>query len=131
MGMLDNYIGLPFLSGGRDRAGLDCWGLVLLYYREVLKQELPSLDDEYASAFDSQRVRELVDCTKPEVEAVRTEEPETGDIAVIKLAGIPCHVGVYITPDYVLHIERGKDSCIERLAALRKRARIEGVYRVG
>jgi len=34
------YIGLPFKHHGRDVDGIDCWGLPMLYYKEVLGVEL-------------------------------------------------------------------------------------------
>jgi len=130
MGALDKYIGIPFESGGRDESGVDCWGLVRMYYSDIMKIDLPSLDGKYESAFHTEIVRDLVDITKPVIKAKPVEEPRSGDIAVVKLAGIPCHVGVYLEPGYVLHAERGKDSCAERVSILSRRARIEGYYRV-
>ncbi len=37
-------VGIPFIAGGRGWDGCDCWGLLLLAYREVLGIELPSYD---------------------------------------------------------------------------------------
>ena len=38
---INDFIGIPYLAGGRDFKGCDCWGLVTLYYREALGLELP------------------------------------------------------------------------------------------
>jgi len=37
------YVGLPHEIGGRSRAGLDCWGLVHLFFREQYGIKLPEL----------------------------------------------------------------------------------------
>lgn len=40
--MIDNrFIGIPFISKGRSFKGCDCYGLVKLYYKEVLNIEIP------------------------------------------------------------------------------------------
>ena len=31
----EELVGIPFKFGGRDRAGADCWGVVVLYFRDV------------------------------------------------------------------------------------------------
>ncbi len=39
--MIEKFIGIPFVSQGRSFRGCDCYGLVKLYYKEVLNIELP------------------------------------------------------------------------------------------
>lgn len=39
--MISRFIGIPFVSQGRSFRGCDCYGLVKLYYKEVLNIEIP------------------------------------------------------------------------------------------
>jgi cell wall-associated NlpC family hydrolase len=39
--MISRFIGIPFVSKGRTFSGCDCYGLVKLYYKEVLNIEIP------------------------------------------------------------------------------------------
>lgn len=39
--MIDKFIGIPFVSQGRSFRGCDCYGLVKLYYKEILNIEIP------------------------------------------------------------------------------------------
>lgn len=37
------YIGLPYCPGGRDKNGVDCWGLLKLIYQDEWNMSLPEL----------------------------------------------------------------------------------------
>lgn len=39
--MISNFIGIPFVSKGRNFNGCDCYGLVKLYYKEILNIDIP------------------------------------------------------------------------------------------
>lgn len=39
--MIEKFIGIPFVSKGRSFNGCDCYGLVKLYYKEVLNIDIP------------------------------------------------------------------------------------------
>lgn len=38
---MDRFIGIPFVDGGRTFEGADCYGLVKLYYKNILNIEIP------------------------------------------------------------------------------------------
>ncbi|NMW23861.1 C40 family peptidase, partial [Rhodanobacter denitrificans] len=46
------YVGIPYRTHGRDRAGVDCWGLVRLVMAEVFGAELPDYGDTYRDGED-------------------------------------------------------------------------------
>ena len=63
---ITQYLGIPYLHEGRDRNGLDCYGLVCMFYRENFDTILPDytynqnwqedgltiIQDEYWKMFD-------------------------------------------------------------------------------
>lgn len=37
------YIGIPFVDGGRLLSGADCYGVVMLYYKNILSIDIPDV----------------------------------------------------------------------------------------
>jgi len=124
-----DFIGIPYRDGGRDYTGADCWGLVWLYYRDELGVDLPPLAGAYQND-DRKRISQLTDETMPLVGARKVDVPIDGDIVLMRMRGMPTHVGVYVSPGMVLHTHRRTDSVIQRIDSLSLRSRIEGYYRV-
>ncbi|MFG1247609.1 NlpC/P60 family protein [Xanthobacter flavus] len=101
-GWANPYVGIPFLAGGRDCAGCDCWGLVRLVYSEVLGIDLPTYGE--ISAGDLARVTRTI----RDDSAVAPWLPIEGEARafdVLVMAGRPLHVGVMIDARHVLHVE--------------------------
>lgn len=121
----NKYIGLPYKDNGRTTAGIDCWGLACLVYREHFDIELPTLDDAYVGSEDL-AVKELVAHTKESW--ISTKEPKPGDICVFNILGEPTHVGIYVGDQKFLHARAGQDSVIESLDSVRWNRRLEGIY---
>lgn len=101
----DDYVGLPFKSFGRTRDGLDCWGLVRLVLIEQTGIIYPSYLNEDPKGWS------IIHHANP----YRTvKEPKVLDVAIINVEAMskgqwvlaPIHVGIFVTPTQVLHIER-------------------------
>lgn len=122
----ENYIGLPYASNGRDENGIDCWGLVRLFYKQEYDIELPSYLDEYAGAYDA-RILNMMASYKNNW--ARLESPEVGSVVLFNILGEPFHVGIYIGDGKFLHAREGRDSVIETIANVKWAKRIEGYYK--
>lgn len=124
------YVGLPFLDGGRDRAGLDCWGLVALVYAERLGVALPA--HEGIGAADHRGVAQAMQAGCARGPWRRVDEVRAFDVMVARRdhhSRFPGHVGVMIDAGRVLHVLKGRDAHVARLDAPGQRALILGVYR--
>lgn len=68
------FIGLPYLPGGRERDGVDCWGLLRLVYweeRHILLPSLPGLVEDHEQLISREN---LALCTKGWVSKGRPTE---------------------------------------------------------
>ncbi|MEX2444511.1 MAG: NlpC/P60 family protein [Alkalispirochaeta sp.] len=128
MQWVGEYIGLPYRAYGRDRQGVDCWGLVRLVLAEHFSIELPDLVGDYDAA-DDDAIARLIDDTRTLVDAEPIDEPRDGDIAVLRYMGHTTHVGV-VVGDSVLHASGTRWSILQRRDSVHIAPRIRGYYRV-
>ena len=122
----NKYIGLPYASNGRDESGIDCWGLVRLFYKQEYNIELPSYTEEYSGAYDT-RILDMMDIYKNNWAQV--QQPEVGSVIVFNILGEPFHVGIYVGEDKFIHARDGMDSVVESVNSPRWTKRIEGYYK--
>jgi hypothetical protein len=122
----NKYIGLPYKDNGRDIDGIDCWGLVRLYYKEELGIDLPSYVDEYNGPYDTSVTR-AISLYKDSWN--KTTTPAPGDVVLFNIYGEPAHVGVYVGNNKFLHCREGRDSVVESLDNIKWNKRLEGVYK--
>jgi sulfur carrier protein ThiS len=121
----DKYIGLPYLDNGRTTAGLDCWGLARLFYKNEYNIELPSYVDEYVGGTDPY-ISQAVNLYKDNWEEITT--PNVGDLCLFNIFGEPMHVGIYVGDNKFLHCRIGSDSVIESLNNIKWKNRFVGFY---
>lgn len=117
---------IPYLDRGRTRAGVDCYGLVMLVNREQFGRLVP--DYAYSSSKDQDAVSETIATFLP-CDWRRVDVPEPGDLVMLKILGRPWHCGIYVAPGLMLHSIGDALSGIERLDSVRCRKRILGYYR--
>jgi len=124
MNWTDSYIEIPFKPDGTDRAGIDCYHLVCLVYRERLGITLP----DYAGIFTDQspvtlrKVARVM--AKGREKWQRVDTPREYDMVMLRTGAYTWHVGIVIDRRQMLHVMHGIDSCIEEYTGLHWRNRI-------
>lgn len=128
--MLDRFVGIPYVQHGREYAGSDCWGIVFLYYRDVLGTPIPAYSAEMeAREFTNRGIGPLM-ASEREKHWQAVARPETGDCVLMRAGRHDSHVGIYLGNGRMLHSEGPEPSVIERIDGMRWRNRISGYYRL-
>lgn len=122
------YIGIPYQINGRDRDGIDCWGLVRLVYQEQLGKQIPSYAGYYDHAEDYDGFATAFDEGIADWQEVT--EPKEFDSIWVRLMGIDCHTGVMLDNGKMLHAMVGAESCIVDISTKAWQRRVIGCYRL-
>lgn len=106
-------VGVPWERWRSDWQAMDCFGCIVLYFREVLGVDLgPVPQTDIATGFDA----------APGWQQCEAEAGATCFMAW--RAGAPTHCGVILAGDMLLHaegsIERGGSVKVTRLAVMRR-----------
>lgn len=125
----DAYIDVPFRADGRDRSGLDCWGLVYLVYRERLGVELPRYPGVFTDQSEAtlRRIAALMDEERRRY--VEVSVPQEYDLVLMRKGELHGHVGLFVPRHDVLHIYAGVNSTRHSLNSIHWRNRIVGYFR--
>ncbi|GJE00539.1 NlpC/P60 family protein [Methylobacterium isbiliense] len=126
-----SYVGLPWLEKGDTRAGVSCWGLCQIVYRDLAGIVLPSYGDRFACSAEQAEVQAIIRgaTSGPAWAPVALEDARDLDVAVFAVAGLDAHVGLICGPGRMLHITHGQDSAIVDYRAGRWAHRLSGIYR--
>jgi sulfur carrier protein ThiS len=123
----NKYVGIPYKEAGRDIAGIDCWGLLRLIYKEQYNIDIPSFSDSYTSSKDRDLTTELIAQNKEQW--VQQENPEVGDGILFRVLGLETHIGVYLGDNKFIHAKEGHSSVIESLTSAKWKNRVTGYFR--
>ena len=118
-----DLIGVPFKNGGRDKSGMDCWGLAL----EVFRRYKINLIDYKISCNAQTQINGKINTERKNWERCTGELPVPA-LIVFNDNGICNHVGVYIGENKFIHARIGTGVAIESMDSVFWKRRIEGVY---
>lgn len=109
------WVGTPWLERGNSKQGIDCWALVVRYYKDVLSV---NLEDDYGTDFLQGYLQEV------QKWQLTTAKQGVAFMCYDKRTNEPCHVGVVVgNGQYILHCKNtgphGATRC-DRLAAMLK-----------
>ena len=126
MSFWGKYIGVPFVDGGRDLAGFDCWGAIWLAYRER-GIKLPSYGE--VSALDLRRVAREIEGGQEAWRPVKT--PREFDVVLLRIQSRAWvgHVGLMVDGRRMLHTEKASAAVVVPLDHYTVRTRVAGFRR--
>ncbi len=98
--IIKKYLGIPYKNRGRDLSGLDCWGLVLMIYKDI-NINLPDLE-KYDIKWSYKGKNYIME--RYTNDWVRVDKPRLLDIILIKNSkGIVNHAGVMLDSSKFIH----------------------------
>ena len=109
---ISHWVGRPYRVRGNDESGIDCWALVVRYYRDVLGIYLDDHhDDDIAGGFER------------EIQSEAWEPCDKKDAGVVFMAfdqlGEPRHVGIVVGGgEFILHSRKTRAQC-DRMGVMR------------
>jgi cell wall-associated NlpC family hydrolase len=122
------YIGVPYVHGGRSMTGADCYGLAYLILLQEFGVHIPELN---YGPDEEGRSRLIMEATENESlwTPVSLLDLHPGDVLVFLIKRAPLHLGVSLGGDMMLHTERGSDVCLANITDRRWVRRFSGAFR--
>lgn len=111
------YIGVPYKK-------LDCWGLAQTFYDEVMGYKLPTYYT--VRPYEDEEINNEIYKYIPQFQII--ERPTTGDLILLRVTSLPCHIGIYLNEEIFLHTTKTTGAIVDKLDRWNKR--IEGFYKV-
>ena len=125
------YVGLPWADRGRERTGLDCWGLARLVYAEQLGIDLPSYAGDYLGAAEMAEIDGLIRGALGAGPWIEVTDRAEYDLALFRIGRYDSHIGIIVDRSRMLHM-MGRDAAkIERIDGAQWSRRMCGIWRHG
>jgi len=122
---MNKYLGLPYKNKGRSWCGVDCYGLVYLFYKHEKNIILDKYDEDYQNSASAKEAHTALNKNKNFW--AQTFTPGFGDVILFGQNGRLNHVGLFVDNKSFLHIQENTNSCIEKIELHKQK--IKGYYR--
>lgn len=109
---------------GTPYAKKDCYGIVREFYKLEFGKELKKYYEDGPK--EGAEANNLIYSSVGDFRLV--EDARFGDILLIKLMGVECHIAVYLGDGLMIHTTKTTGCVIERFAKWKKL--VAGIYRV-
>lgn len=121
----ERYVGLPWKTLGRDRSGVDCWGLVRLVLLEQRGIALPLWDT--VDPFDRKRIVAAVGGSLAEGDWRQIAPQDIRDFDFAVMLSTSVHIGIVAPGRFILHVQRDDCAVLQQVSTLSHR--ITGFHR--
>ncbi len=123
-----DFVGIPETNLGRDRSGVDCWGLYRLALSEVHGIDLPSYASDYRCSRERAQAAAVAKGELVQRPWVEVTKRQPFDLLLFKMRGHASHVGCVVDARHMLHTEPGAASVIVKINDQWTR-RLRGIFR--
>lgn len=124
--ILDKYLKVPYLLHGRTLAGSDCWGTVILVYKD-LGYKLLDIEEDYNEHWSWKGRNLFIENYYSKWEKVA--KPNRLDVVLFKNSkGIACHGGIILRNERFIHTSKKIGTSLIRLYDKKIDHKIEGFY---
>jgi len=124
-----DWMGIPFVPHGRSRDSCDCYGLVRLFYVDIMQVRLPLYDRPVTDVHDVRAVGKVMTSHTRDPIWAEVKAPRFGDLIAFGTPHCFYHVGLYLNMEEMLHTRAGSDSTPERWTTPQWRPRLQGFFR--
>ena len=123
---LSRFIGLPYQHRGSEYTGCDCYGMVRLFYRDVMNIEIPNYQTMYSNQFHKEECEGVINAVCGEW--LEVQDIGFGSVLTFNILGAVSHVGVHIGDGDFVHSFNGTNSCIESIKDISWNKRLHKAY---
>ena len=95
--LASELIGTPYLAGGQDASGFECWGLVRYFYRHAYGTPLKDFSHIYPR--DLKATSAQFEAAAESIEWQQIEKPECGCVVAMSRSKVLHHVGIWLEID--------------------------------